>query len=365
MIRVLHIVTDMNRGGLETMIMNYYRHIDRSRVQFDFLVHRSARAAYDDEIESLGGHIYRISGLNPLSLSYYHELDVFFKEHTEHKIVHSHLDCMSAYPLRAAKKAGVPVRIAHAHSTKQDNDWKYIFKLISKKFITRYSTDLFACSKSAGKWMFGTDNVTVLNNAIDTEKYVFNPSIREEIRQRLELENSAVIGHVGRFSPVKNHDFIIEVFKSVKNMCPNSKLLLIGDGARKNEIQQKVDQLNLSSDVIFVGSSSNVDMYLQAMDVFVFPSHYEGLGIAAVEAQTAGLPCIVSDKVPSDCSVTSDLVSFLPLTAGAEKWAKLVYSKLNTKRTNRGEEVKSCGYDIFSQSIKLEEFYKETYEEQS
>lgn len=364
MLRVLHVVTDMNRGGLETMLMNYYRHIDRGSVQFDFLVHRQKRAAYDDEIEKLGGRIFRIQKLNPLSPSYYSALDDFFREHTEYNIVHAHLDCMSAYPLRAAKRAGVPVRIAHAHSTAQDHDWKFIFKLFSKRFISRYATFLFSCSEDAGKWMFGTDKITVLKNAIDTSKYAFDMSVRNEMRKKLQLEDAFVLGHVGRFSPAKNHDFLIDVFQIVKECCPDAKLLLVGDGAKRIEIFEKVRRLNLSKDVIFAGVCENVDELLQAMDIFVFPSLYEGFGIAALEAQTSGLPCVISKNVPNDCAVTADLTAFLPLDAGADEWADAVLTKRDIVRKDRSAEVTSKHMDIINEAVKLEEFYKKAYEKQ-
>ena len=184
-IRVLHIVTYMGRAGLETMLMNYYRNIDREKVQFDFLVHRDFEADYDAEILSLGGKIYRLPKLNPFSKSYRKALDSFFKEHTEYKIVHSHLDCMSSIPLKYAKKNNVPVRIAHSHNNNQDRDAKYLLKLFYRNKIKKYATDLFSCSIEAGKWMFKTDNFTVLNNAIDAAKYSYNKETAAKVRADL------------------------------------------------------------------------------------------------------------------------------------------------------------------------------------
>ena len=198
-IRVLHIVTYMGRGGLETMLMNYYRHIDRSKVQFDFLVHRQERFDYDDEIEILGGRIYHLPRLNPWSKTYIKALGEFFREHTEYKIVHSHIDCMSAIPLRVAKKAGVPVRLAHSHSSNQDKNLKYYLKLYYKSRISQSATNLFACSEEAGRWMFGKQNFFVLPNAIDTKQYIYNAEKRNKVRKELGLDDALVIGHVGRF----------------------------------------------------------------------------------------------------------------------------------------------------------------------
>lgn len=357
MVRVLQIVTNMDRGGLETMLMNYYRHIDREKVQFDFLEHRQERAAYDDEIESLGGRIYRVPRLDPLSPAYYHALDGFFSSHLEYRIVHSHLDCMSAYPLRAAKKAGIPVRIAHAHSTSQDKNWKLLFKIASKRQITRYATDLFACSADAGMWMFGTRNVHILPNAIEVDRYTFDQADRERMRKELGLEDALVIGHVGRFSAVKNHSFLLDIFAQVKCREPNSKLLLVGGGSEMQAIRQKSEALGLSGDVVFTGVRGDVADLMQAMDVFVFPSLYEGLPVTMVEAQAAGLPCIISDGVPKDCVITP-LVQQIRLSEGSATWASGVISAAASPRINTYEAVRSAGFDIDTAVRDLEEYYE-------
>ena len=362
MVRVLHIVTNMDRGGLETMLMNYYRHMDREKIQFDFLEHRRERAAYDDEIESLGGRIFRLPRLNPLSSNYFHALNAFFAAHPEYRIVHSHLDCMSTYPLRAAKKAKVPVRIAHAHSTNQDRNWKLAFKLISKKLISLYTTDLFACSADAGEWMFGTKDVHILPNAIDIERYAFNLLIRNQTRKALGLDDAFVIGHVGRFSAVKNHSFLTDVFAQIKRQEPNSKLLLVGAGSEMQAVQQKVKALGLGADVIFTGVRNDVANLMQAMDVFVFPSLYEGLGIVLIEAQAAGLPCVVSDVIPREAYLT-DLVTAEKLSSSVETWAEKILEKREVLRTDRRSEIAAHGFDITTEAIKLQEFYINAYEQ--
>lgn len=362
MVRVLHIVTNMDRGGLETMLMNYYRHMDREKIQFDFLEHRRDRAAYDDEIESLGGRIFRLPRLNPLSSDYFHALNAFFAAHPEYRIVHSHLDCMSAYPLCAAKNAKVPVRIAHAHSTSQDRNWKLVFKLISKKLISLYTTDLFACSADAGEWMFGTKDVHILPNAIDIERYAFNLLIRNQTKKALGLDDAFVIGHVGRFSAVKNHSFLTDVFAQIKRQEPNSKLLLVGAGSEMQAVQQKVKALGLGADVIFTGVRNDVANLMQAMDVFVFPSLHEGLGIVLIEAQAAGLPCVVSDTIPREAYLT-DLVTAEKLSSSVEKWAEKILKKRDFPRTDRRDEIAAHGFDITTEAVKLQEFYINAYEQ--
>lgn len=344
------------------MLMNYYRHMDREKIQFDFLEHRRDRAAYDDEIESLGGRIFRLPRLNPLSSDYFHALNAFFAAHPEYRIVHSHLDCMSAYPLCAAKNAKVPVRIAHAHSTSQDRNWKLVFKLISKKLISLYTTDLFACSADAGEWMFGTKDVHILPNAIDIERYAFNLLIRNQTKKALGLDDAFVIGHVGRFSAVKNHSFLTDVFAQIKRQEPNSKLLLVGAGSEMQAVQQKVKALGLGADVIFTGVRNDVANLMQAMDVFVFPSLYEGLGIVLIEAQAAGLPCVVSDTIPQEAYLT-DLVTAEKLSSSVEKWAEKILKKRDFPRTDRRDEIAAHGFDITTEAVKLQEFYINAYEQ--
>lgn len=361
-IRVLHIVTYMGRGGLETMIMNYYRNIDRNRVQFDFLVHRDFEADYDEEIKELGGKIYRLPPLNPLSKEYLSKLDSFFKEHKEYKIVHSHIDCMSAIPLKYAKLNGVPIRIAHSHNSSQAKNLKYLLKLFYKTKISKYANNLFACSNDAGRWMFGENaDFTVLNNAIDTEKYLFNNNMAQKVRKKLKITNeSLVIGHVGSLWISKNHSFIVDIFVEILKKRINSVLLLVGEGPLRQSIEKKVHSLGITDKVIFTGSRADVNELLQAMDVFLFPSLYEGLPVSMVEAQASGLPCLISDKVPIECKKT-DLVYQMNLSDSPDKWAEKIEELSKIERRNTYEEIKKSGFDVKSNAEKLENFYLDTY----
>lgn len=356
-IRILHIVTYMGRGGLETMLMNYYRKINRDKVQFDFLVHRDFEADYDKEILALGGKIYHLPNLNPFGKKYLNALNEFFETHKEYKIVHSHLDCMAGIPLKYAKKHGVPVRIAHAHSSNQTKDKKYILKLLFKRNITRYANQFFACGTEAGKWMFGIDDFMVLNNAIDAKEYIHNPVVEENIRVEIGLEKEDfVIGHVGRFAPPKNHAFLIDVFYELSKKEEKAKLLLVGDGELRNLVENKVKELGLENKVIFAGLRSDVPMLLQAMNVFMFPSIYEGLPVSIVEAQAAGLPCLISEKVPIECKKT-ELVEQLSLEEGAGKWAEKIRVCKERERVNTYEQLKKAKFDIEENSKWLEHFY--------
>lgn len=360
-IRILQVVTHMDRGGLETMLMNYYRHMDREKVQFDFLAHRQERAAYDDEIEALGGKIYRLPRLVPWSKSYLTALDQFFADHPEYKVVHVHQDCLSSVILKAAKKRGVLVRIAHSHNANQDRNLKYPIKLWYRREIPQYTTNLFACGKDAGDWMFSGAPYQILNNAIDAAAYTCDLVKHMEMRKQLGLSEEFVVGHVGRFNPQKNHPFLLAIFAALLKKEPNAVLLLVGGGEDMPKMQAKVRELGIADHVRFMGVRSDVADLMQTMDVFAFPSLYEGLPVTMVEAQASGLPCIISDKVPPECILTEGLVDVLPLSAGAEAWADAILEKCNTPRTDRRAEIAAHGFDITTEAVKLQEFYLEAY----
>lgn len=361
-LRILHVVTYMGRGGLETMIMNYYRHIDRSKVQFDFLVHRDFEADYDAEILSLGGRIYRLPPLNPFGVEYLSQLDQFFEEHGEYRIVHCHLDCMAGIPLKYAKKHGVPVRIAHAHNSNQTKDKKYLLKLFYRRNITKYATDLFACGDEAGKWMFRATSFHIMNNAIDTARYVYSPETAEQARTELKIPGNAMVcGHVGRFMTQKNHEFLLRVFAK---MPENAWLLLVGDGALREAVERRAEDLGIRNRIIFTGVRADVHRMLQAMDVFVFPSIYEGLPVSVIEAQASGLPCLISDKVPIECKKT-DLIRQIPLDAGEDAWAAAAVETAGVVRRNTSTEIKAAGFDICENARWLERFYCGKYRDHS
>ena len=362
-IRVLHVVTQMTRGGIETMLMNYDRAIDHSKVQFDFLEHRDAVTDYDEEILKLGGRIYRLPRLNPFSPNYLQALDSFFREHQEYRIVHSHLDCMAGIPLQYAKRNGVPVRIAHAHNTNEKKNLKYPLKLFYKRMIPGNATQLFACGKEAGRWMFGDRQFTVLNNAIDAQTYVFNASVREEVRKELQLApDTLLVGHIGRFSPQKNHSFLIDIFDAVLKKNENSKLLLVGKGTLENEIRQKCARLGIEDKVIFAGERSDVNRLLQAMDVFVFPSLWEGLSLVSIEAQAAGLPSVFSETISPECIITNGLVDRVSLQKSANEWAETILNRVVHERTNTIEQVRCAGFDVRQNAKILQMIYTEMWD---
>lgn len=363
-IRVLHVIGIMNRGGAETMIMNLYRHIDRSKVQFDFVENSSEPAVFDEEILSLGGRIFRCPHYNGKNhFTYVKWWNDFFKAHPkEYPIVHGHLGSTASIYLSVAKKYG-SYAIAHSHSSGTDHSLHAnLYQIMS--YNTRNVADyFFACSEAAGKERFGSkvvsgDHYAVLNNAIDVNRFSYNPSVRNAVRDELGIgQIQLVVGHIGRYTKEKNHEFILKIFSELKKMDSNARLLMVGDGTLRTHIMQMAEQASLSSDVIFTGVRSDVERLVQAMDVFVLPSLYEGLPVTMVEAQTAGLPCIISDKVPSECILTEGLVDIMTLSASPEAWAEKILAKRAIPRTDRRAEVAAHGFDITTEAVKLQEFY--------
>ena len=344
---------------METMTMNFYRHMDRSLVQFDFLLHRQKKGDYEAEARSLGARIFRVPRQNPLSLGYWRALNQFFLEHP-YQVVHAQLDCMSAEPLAAASKHGCPVRIAHSHSSRQDRDFKYPLKMMCKPFIKHTATDLFACGVEAGQWMFGTDNFHIVRNAVDVDKYSFDEGIRAGKRLELGIEQDVpVIGHVGRFDQVKNQSFLIDIFSVLLTVEPNALLLLVGDGKMRPKLEERVVSLGLEKRVCFLGLRSDVPELMQAMDVFCLPSLYEGLPLVLVEAQASGLPCLASDAVPCDCDFDGGVVMRRALADGAQGWAETLRSLLvsTSGRLGGADVVRRAGFDLSVEAAWLQNFY--------
>ena len=360
--RVLHIVQGMNMGGIETLLMNFYRNIDRSIIQFDFIVSCKEKSYYEDEIVSLGGKIYRMSSISIVCpYKYLNDVNIFLKNHQEYKIVHSHMNAVSALPLYIAKKNNVPVRICHSH-TNQTVGFKGFLKIILKYPLRLFANNYFACSDEAanflyGKWFFNTSNCYILKNAIDAPLYTYNLLIRSQIRKHYNINSEVVIGHVGRFVSVKNHKFILNAFKLIHDKNRNTILMLVGDGELRVEIIEKIKYLGLTESVIFTGSVQNVYDYLQAMDIYIFPSLYEGLGMSLIEAQASGLKCFAADTVPSESAVTN-LVEFISLNKSLNIWRDKILDVGNEyTRKNMVSIIQDAGYDVKTSSEWLQNFY--------
>lgn len=363
--RILHIVNSMNRGGIETFIMNVYRNIDRTKMQFDFILHTENESSYEKEIKHLGGRIFRIpSRRQGLSNNRKH-LETFFEEHKEYRIVHQHASSLSyIMPLKIAKKNGVPIRIIHAHSTKEGGSFfhKYLH-LLNAKNIDKIATHYYACSDFAADWFYNKKilnklNFKIIKNGIKSADFSFNPVIREELRKKLNINEKFVIGHVGRFSSVKNHKFLVEIFKSIHNVDSSSLLILVGEGETKDEIQDMVNDLGLSNSVIFTGLQNNIAKWLQVMDVFVFPSIYEGLPVSLIEAQASGLQCIVSDTITKQVNIT-ERIRYLDLSE-PQKWIEAILERdQKYRRQDSAKMIKDSGYDIEQVTQYLYNIYTE------
>ncbi|MBI9065664.1 MAG: glycosyltransferase family 1 protein [Salinivirgaceae bacterium] len=358
-IRILQVLAGMNRGGSEAFIMNVYRNIDRSKVQFDFILYRKEECDFNEEIRQLGGRIFwvpRYTGKNHFKFK--NAWNKFFKEHSEYKIIHGHVRSAASIYLSIARKYGLRT-IAHSHSTSsRGNILEQLGKKILQYPIRKIADHLFACSEKAGKWLFGKNrNFKVINNAIEVDKYIFEKSVRAAKRDELKIKDKFVIGHIGTFTHPKNHSFLIDVFKEIHKKYSNAVLLLIGKGELQSIIEKKVNYLGLTENVIFTGVRADIPELLQAMDVFVFPSLFEGLPVTLIEAQASGLKCVVSDSITKEVGIT-DCLEFVSLKDSPAIWSnKIIDSFSCFIRKNNYEEVKTNGYDIQATSNWLEFFY--------
>lgn len=362
MVRVLHVIKSLVSGGIETMIMNFYRNIDREKVQFDFAVHTQEYGFYEAEARKLGARIYYFHNLNEVNVfEYKREWEQFWKEHmNEYVVVHGHYRSHATFYVSVAKKWGVKT-IAHSHSTSPKTIRGLGISMLM--YPLRYSADyLFACSQKAGIYMFGRQfyrRGEIINNAIDIQKFKIDKRTKEKLVKQYSLENKFIVGHVGNYLIAKNHEFLIDIFVEIRKMVPNSKLVLIGAGTddKGNELWKKISKLDLEGDVIALGKTNQVSEWLQVMNAFVFPSIHEGLGMAVVEAQAAGVRCVISDTIPNEVLVSNEIMQ-KSINTSAKEWAECVmdfcgnYVKVDTKK-----EISKHGYDITTECKRLQEFY--------
>lgn len=375
-VRILHVVTTMDFGGVETLLMELYRNMDRKKVQFDFLCHNKKEGKYCDEIEKLGGRLFSIKSVKRSlgAISYKKNLKKFLMAHPEYRIIHCHINAYNGYVLQVAKQCSVPVRISHSHVSEfKMHLLRDFYRIRSMRQINGSATNFFACSKDAAQFIYRdkiiVDNTIVFNNAIDTEKFRFCQESRTLIRKQYAIEDRFVFAHVGRFMEEKNHHFIIEIFSEIVKQLPDAVLMLLGEGPLEKKVHVQVESLGIQDRVIFVGSKANVNDYLSASDAFLFPSLFEGLGIVAVEAQCSGLPTFASDRVPKEAKRT-DLLQFIPLDNGAKAWSERIVLTIQKTHTDEylnerlwyASVVKDSGYDILDKAKWLEHFYLSHWE---
>jgi len=364
MIRVAQVIGITGCGGVESCIMNYFRNIDRTKVQFDFFVESESKIVDRKKIEAMGGRVVIIPSYKHI-FKYIKTLEKLFKE-GNYDIVHSNMNALSVFTLYAAKKAGIMIRIAHSHSTSNKKEWKKnIIKNLLRPFSKKYATHYFACSELAGKWLFGDKTyeqgkVKIINNAIELERFKFDPEIRKQMREELGVDKSYVIGHIGRFCEQKNHTFLIDIFNEVQKKLPDAKLLLIGNGELYDEIVAKVNELNLKDKVVFAGVHKHPERYYQAMDCFALPSLYEGLPVVAVEAQANGLKCYLSTEITREIGVL-DSTEYIKIDS-AEEWSDKLSAAVQTDRELGYDTLFNSKYNIVTEAQKLLSYYEEMIE---
>lgn len=362
-IRIAQVIGKWLGGGVEAVVMNYYRHIDHNKIQFDFICDEDSTNIPYEEIEKLGGKVILIPPYQKV-FKYHRELKKVLKE-GNYKIIHSHINTLSVFSLWAAKSAGVPVRIAHSHSTTNKKEKKKnLLKQVLKPFSKMYATDYMCCSELAGRWLFGNKeydkgNVLLLNNAIDLNKFKYDEKIRKQKRKELNIkDNTLVIGHIGRFVEQKNHRFLIDIFNEIHKENNNSILLLAGQGPLQSEIKEKAKELKLDKSVVFLGQRNDANELYQVFDLFLLPSLYEGLPVVGVEAQATGNLCYLSNDMTKETKVLDSTI-FMSLDNTAKEWAQAILKDIkNYKKHDTTKEVSKYGFNIETEALKLEKYYK-------
>lgn len=373
--RVLHVLGGTSLGGAESRIMDLYRQIDRDLIQFDFLVHSDEKPRkpqyFDEEIKKLGGNIYVLPKMKLYNYwSYRQAVKDFFRTHHEFAAVHGHMTSTAAIYLPVAKQYGIPRTIAHARSAGVDKGMKGLATRILRRRLADKAEECFACSKEAAISVFGqkaydAGRVTIFPNAINPDRFAFRQEVRQSVRGKLNLGEDFVVGHVGRFHYSKNHEYLIRVFAAFKEKYEKQSgkravLLLLGEGTLMEQAKEQCRTLGIEKEVIFAGNCGNVEEYYNAMDLFCFPSRFEGLPGTVVEAQANGLPCIVSDRITAEVGVT-ELVSYESIDKSPEDWAALLMEKAVHvgERRSHIEEIADAGFDVRRQAEKLQAYYSE------
>lgn len=363
MIHILQSVSNMDRGGIESMLMNYYRHLDRTRFQFDFLVNKKKPGFFDDEIRALGGRIFQSPGVAPQSYPVYlRSMQQLLAQHPEIKVLHAHNEAMQLFALEGAQKAGLPVRIAHAHNTRLPKDAKLPIKWFCKQFIPGAATDYWACGREAGIYYFGQSawdaRGVTLRNAIDLDRFGYRPQVRAKLRAEYGLNDKLVVGCVARLMAQKNHTRLLDIFAALKKVRPDSCLLLVGDGELRAELEAKAARLGIAQDVKFLGVQSDTSVWYQAMDVFVMPSLFEGLPVVGMEAQASGLPCVFSTGVTEEVLLRPDSCR-ISLEQPDEAWAAVLKDADRNlpDRAQAAAQVRAAGYDIRQETLRLQQLY--------
>ena len=381
-VRVLHVLGNTNLGGAESRIMDLYRHTDRNRVQFDFLVHSGEEGFYEKEIRELGGRIFRVPRFRIYNyFSYRKALKEFFQEHHEFALIQGHMTSTAAIYLPIAKKAGVKKTAAHARSAGVDKGLKGTMTRFLRRNLADKADYLFTCSELAGISVYGEKAVQegktiFIPNAIDCAGFTFDPKKRKKMREELGLADAIIIGHVGRFHYAKNHEYLIRVFAKLCQMgteaCgstaengtdQNYHLILLGEGPLMEDTRKLAEELGVADRVHFLGNHKNIADYYQAMDYFVYPSRYEGMPGTIVEAQASGLPCLMSDTICREV-IATELVETMSIEKEPKVWAEELQRRIDalvSKQENRKKyaaKMAAAGFDVQAQAERMMRFYE-------
>ena len=381
-VRVLHVLGNTNLGGAESRIMDLYRHTDRNRVQFDFLVHSGEEGFYEKEIRELGGRIFRVPRFRIYNyFSYRKALKEFFQEHHEFALVQGHMTSTAAIYLPIAKKAGVKKTAAHARSAGVDKGLKGIMTRFLRRNLADKADYLFTCSELAGISVYGEKAVRegktiFIPNAIDCAGFTFDPEKRKKMREKLGLTDALIIGHVGRFHYAKNHEYLLRVFAELCRMSAgaggstaetgadqNYHLILLGEGPLMEDTRKLAEELGVADKVHFLGNHKNIADYYQAMDYFVYPSRYEGMPGTIVEAQASGLPCLMSDTICREV-IATELVDTMSIEKEPKVWAEELQRRIDalvSKQENREKyaaKMAAAGFDVQAQAERMMRFYE-------
>lgn len=361
MIRVLQIIGSLERAGAETFLINLYRNIDRSRIQFDFAIYNEpSDNSYYEEVIELGGSVFILPPKSKGILYNFREIQKLIREN-DYKMVWRYTNsCFGALDLLAAKFAGASGTVLNSRSSHTDG-MQLLMHYIVKPFLPLFVKKNYACGIMAGNWMFGRRPFEVIDNGIEVESFRYNEKLRNQHRREFQLQDKTVVGHVGRFHPVKNHKLIIDVYEKFRQKVPYSALVLVGTGELLAQIQELVKEKGLENDVLFLGNRSDVPEMLQMMDVFIMPSLFEGFPRAFLEAQAAGLPCVVSSTISREVDVTGN-VSFVDLDAPVDVWAEKIVEKCGSKTEDNIDKLKAAGYDIKDVAKKVEAYMLEMVE---
>lgn len=352
----------MHSGGKKNLVMEYYRHIDRSKIQFDFICDEDSNAIPTEEIEALGGRVYVVPRYQNI-IANIKAIEKICKEN-KYKIAHGYNGTMNIFGLYAAWRAGVPVRINESISMAHKSDKKTIIKNILKPFSKCFATNFMANGEACGKWQFGKlydeGRVAIFKTVINTDENQFQPELRDKCREEFGLKDNMVIGHIGRLTAQKNTLFILDIFAEILKIEKKARLLIIGDGDLREDMLKKIDDINIKENVLYLGRREDIKQFYNAMDGFLLPSLYEGLPVVGIEAECCGLPMFFSTEIPEESSPCSDIGTFIGLDKSATEWARIVVDKVKrTERKDHSNEVKEAGFDSVTEASKLLGYYED------